>query len=747
MADNLKQQAENSDKIKVNLNNVKDSLRDINDLGAQTEQEFLSISSAIGQIAGKSKEFRSQIADAGRDTKSLIKSSKILAGVTADDLKDKNKASKLQKEAQNLVTKRTAIEAKIKALRAQAVVASAQERENLEKTAEALTNGLISSQAVLDNFESLGGVVDELNSNTAFFDNLESTLQTIPGLGPLIAKPFADASKAVRDARVEGKGLGSSLVAGGNEIAKSFGPAFFLGSLFKANQETINLAKNLGISAEEGRDIRNNFTQIAIDSGKAFLNAERLVNAQLELGEALGAQVGFTDEQIVAQTTLTKKIGLGADEAAELNRQSILTGKSTDDITAGILDSVVALEKETGIRLNGRKVLAEVAKATGQLGAQYGFNTKALAEAVVQSQKLGLSLKEAADISRNLLEFESSIANELEAELLTGRDLNLERARSLALQGKSAEATAEIVNQLGSSAEFANMNVIAQESLAKAAGMSADQLADTLRTQETLSALGATSIEQLAEQGRLDELRDTKNGELLLKQFQQQSAADKFQDTVLKIQSAIGAVGETLMPVLDIFGKIAESTAAVYTTLTLIGIVTVANTVKTLAGISAEIGLTRLLTRQKQKEAKTDIVKSGSRIAGAFASNPILAVVGIALAGAFIGAMIAKLAQGDDILSPGKGKSGYGDRVLFGPEGAISLNNKDTVIAGTNLFPKGNDVMSGPAGTLAMTPPDNSVGKRTNALLEALVNKPAPKVEMDSIEIGTIAGISAFSIQ
>ena len=40
MADNLKQQAENSDKIKVNLSNVKDSLKDINDLGAQTEQEF-----------------------------------------------------------------------------------------------------------------------------------------------------------------------------------------------------------------------------------------------------------------------------------------------------------------------------------------------------------------------------------------------------------------------------------------------------------------------------------------------------------------------------------------------------------------------------------------------------------------------------------------------------------------------------------------------------------------------------------
>jgi len=43
--------------------------------------------------------------------------------------------------------------------------------------------------------------------------------------------------------------------------------------------------------------------------------------------------------------------------------------------------------------------------------------------------------------------------------------------------------------------------------------------------------------------------------------------------------------------------------------------------------------------------------------------------------------------------------SGYGNRVLLHPEGAIALNNKDTVIAGTNLF-RGDDVVSGPAGSM-----------------------------------------------
>jgi hypothetical protein len=84
--------------------------------------------------------------------------------------------------------------------------------------------------------------------------------------------------------------------------------------------------------------------------------------------------------------------------------------------------------------------------------------------------------------------------------------------------------------------------------------------------------------------------------------------------------------------------------------------------------------------------------------------------------------------KGNDVLSPGKGNGGYGDRMLLGPEGAISLNNKDTVIAGTDLFPtqRGNDVVSTGAGTVKM----GNDNKETNMLLRTLVtqNKKKPSL-------------------
>jgi hypothetical protein len=51
----------------------------------------------------------------------------------------------------------------------------------------------------------------------------------------------------------------------------------------------------------------------------------------------------------------------------------------------------------------------------------------------------------------------------------------------------------------------------------------------------------------------------------------------------------------------------------------------------------------------------------------------------------------------NDMLSP---PSGYGTRTLTGPEGSIQLNNKDTVLAGTNLFDKSSTDNNALANTM-----------------------------------------------
>jgi hypothetical protein len=81
------------------------------------------------------------------------------------------------------------------------------------------------------------------------------------------------------------------------------------------------------------------------------------------------------------------------------------------------------------------------------------------------------------DIAASLTDFQSSISNELEAELLTGKDLNLEKARELALNNDLEGVSKELFKNSSDIAEFGKMNRIQQESYAKALGMTKDQLA------------------------------------------------------------------------------------------------------------------------------------------------------------------------------------------------------------------------------------------------------------------------------
>jgi len=118
-------------------------------------------------------------------------------------------------------------------------------------------------------------------------------------------------------------------------------------------------------------------------------------------------------------------------------------------------------------------------------------------------------------------------------------------------------------------------------------------------------------------------------------------------------------------------------------------------------------------------------------------------ILGIAGAAAALGLGYMYYNKADDMMSPGAGAGGYGSRTLTGPEGAIALNNKDTVIAGTDLFAPSKPTIQAPAPVTNVVQ-DNS---KMEALLTTMVNKPDPVIEMAGDKLGTAISKYAYSTQ
>lgn len=243
-----------------------------------------------------------------------------------------------------------------------------------------------------------------------------------------------------------------------------------------ADANTTAIAKNLGISKSAAEGIRHEFIDIAASSKNILVNSKSLIEAQGQLTQALGATTVGSKNLAEEQVFLTKNLGIAGDKAATMQLMINATGQEMGTVVDKTIEFANQQAKSNGYLISGQEIMREISSTSAEIAGYYGFNNKALARAVVLSRQYGLTLMQTQNISKGLLEFETSISNELEAELLSGKELNFEKARMLALTGDSAGAAAEVLKQAQDLTEEQRKNPILMQSMAKAAGLSVEEL-------------------------------------------------------------------------------------------------------------------------------------------------------------------------------------------------------------------------------------------------------------------------------
>ena len=261
-----------------------------------------------------------------------------------------------------------------------------------------------------------------------------------------------------------------------------------------------------------------------------------------------------------------------------------------------------------------------------------------IAEAAVQARQMGLSLSTTAKIAEGLLDFENSITAEVEASVMIGKQLNFQRARQLALEGDIAGATKNIVDQVGTEAEFNKLNLLARQSLAKSIGVSVSEMAKLVRGSEKLTlsgALAGKSFDDLVGQDALSGLTS--------------------------IINSLKMVGASLMdeigkPIAEMLKSFQES----------------------------------VMTPEGMRNFKNDIIGFVNGIIGFL--NGMMSVVEVMTLGFADTTKIKRMTPVNDF------KSGPGQIThMMGPAGVFSLNPRDSVMGTTNRV---NDFQTGPPGSM-----------------------------------------------
>jgi hypothetical protein len=262
----------------------------------------------------------------------------------------------------------------------------------------------------------------------------------------------------------------------------------------------VKMGRQLNLNADAARGLARSYREMSFANGDIFVTAEKMLESQVELAGALGITNDLGEDILAKNIKLKDFAGLELDTRTKLAEVTKISGQ---DATNAVLAQVIGLKKATGLSFQYQAVLKEAASQSGYLGLQFAKYPAQLTKSLLTVKSMGMELKQLDSIADSFLDFESSISKEFEAQLLTGKEINLTKAREAFLNNDLATAAAEITKQVGSTEDFLKLNRIQAESLASAFGMSRDQMGDMLKQQELLAKLGAKQGDSAREQLRL----------------------------------------------------------------------------------------------------------------------------------------------------------------------------------------------------------------------------------------------------
>lgn len=401
--------------------------------------------------------------------------------------------------------------------------------KKVEKTVGATGAALQTTSKILDKmgFGNLSSEVSELGEKLK--GELREEIKKSNGQAANLGTSFKYVGKAISgSAKILSEGLKDPLVI----------VSFIVDALAQGSQKMADLQKQTGMSYGSAYKLNNEMNAVAAATGDAFITGEKLGKAYASLTNELGVSADILgNKALVSATNLEQRLGMSAEQSSKLTVFARLQGKDTEKVLGNATATVGAFNNQNKTAINVKAVMDDVANASASTYLNMGKNVTALTQAATKAKSLGLSLQDLETVSESLLDFESSIGSELEAQLLTGGNINLAKAREYALTGDMKGLGDEIGKQQGILNAFRRKDVVAQNAAAKALGLTRDQLAKMTMQQE-LNSMGAENFKK-------------QYGESAYESMKARSAAEGFGDAMEKIKSILGGIFQALSPVLD----------------------------------------------------------------------------------------------------------------------------------------------------------------------------------------------------
>ena len=429
---------------------------------------------------------------------------------------------------------------------------------------------------------------------------------------------------------------------------------------------------------------------------KVGLETKEALSTSRELSETFG--IAFTDSMKLAGSVadIAKSTGLATTDSAKLVGLFTEIGGLSEQGAVELAKQAESLATASGVAPN--TILKDIADNTETFAKFSGTGAQGLARAAIQARKLGVEFQDIANAAEGILDFESSLNAEVEASVMLGRQVNLQKARELSLAGDLEGFQREILKQVGSQAEFDKMNVLQKKALATATGLTVEQLSKMVsKEKEAVTLAGSLNkqkIEDIVPAATIDAFAQVLN---------------EMKAVGIQLATVLGPVfvgfGKVLAPIIEFLNQFHLITAAVIVGLGKMAVSSAAATKATLiqslvtqglvtAKKAENMTMTQAIVLRATETAKI-MKNAGVAVFGAIAQAGLgaakiaakIPVAGFIIGGALLSAFIAYLmsslsaAPAGDMFSPAGGST-----MISTKEGGLfEMSKNDDILAGPGI--------------------------------------------------------------
>jgi hypothetical protein len=538
----------------------------------RTNAEAASLATTFSDLAKAMKESAKAAAQATGNSAETYKETfgtaidmaKKLQGITAEELKTVAGQKSLATSLNSILSEKAKISAKIEYLQQRSLTATQAELPFINKALQQL-------------------------------QEVESTIDATVSQTEALQENFEEAEKRSQKIKDNIKGWVTGI--------ESFAKTFVVNGLNEVDERITAIGRSLNRSREESTKLFDSFEA----TGRALegLSGKELEKAAMGLSDAMGSTAITSKATANEMASQVKFMGMTAEEANKFAMFTEASGKDAKQLGDNIRGEVLVAEARNKKGIDYKKILKDVANTSNAVKLLIQSQGGSLAKAAIEAKKLGTNMEQIASVGKSMLNFEESLGAELEAELLTGKELNNEKARMYALTGNQEGLAKEITkNQVLQKFEAAK-TTLEQEAIAKAYGMTSETMGDMLVQSKALTNMGAKDKTEMNEKIKaqlrlIDAEKDlAKKAEMkaalikkagseeLVNQQQNMTRAEHQQEMQDQMVGSLSAIVGILEPIKGIMTSIAHAAQVAAAVLTVIAVGSVA------------MGLIRLVTNLK----------------------------------------------------------------------------------------------------------------------------------------------------